>query len=180
MVSAQTAIPLSTENASATACHQCMKAQQLAGTADGAEFSDSFETHKCACISADGVQCSMERMAGKEWCYNCSAGYCDCSCIQCVKGADQEESGGTHGEGDSGNEVEAMENEPAESTAAKPLTPLKIRAAGLREATAATRRSSTRTQQYGQDCPPHSSRRSWVSHSGRRRHRSPTCLAKQP
>jgi len=76
----------------------------------------------------------MERMPGKEWCYNCSAGYCDCSCTQCVKGADQEESGGTHEEGDSSNEVEAVEEEPAVNTAAKPLTPLKVRAARLQEA----------------------------------------------
>ena len=76
----------------------------------------------------------MERILGKEWCYNCSAGYCDCSCTQCVTGADQDESVGTPGEGSSSDDDEEMETKPAESTAAKTLTPLKIRAAGLQEA----------------------------------------------
>ena len=47
---------------------------------------------------------------------------------------DQDESIGTFGEGSSSDDDEAKEDEPAESTAVKSLTPLKIRAAGLREA----------------------------------------------
>ena len=108
-------------------CHQCMEAQHLAGTVNGADFSDIIESHKCACITADGVQCSLEPMPGKEWCYDCSAGYCDCSCKQCVTGEHQHRSGGTP-DGDS------AEVEQTEHVAAKPLTPLKMRAAGLQEA----------------------------------------------
>ena len=105
-------------------CRQCIEAQHFAGIAGGADYSDIIESNRCACITADGVQCSREPILGREWCYDCSVGYCDCSCAQCITGEHQHKSGGTP----DGSDTEVEQTERA---AAKPLTPLKIRAAEL-------------------------------------------------
>ena len=45
--------------------------------------ADVIDARKCACILAVGRQCTVTPMEGKEWCYDCSAGYCDFECSKC-------------------------------------------------------------------------------------------------
>ena len=54
--------------------------------------ADVIDVRKCVCISAAGRQCTATPMEGKEWCYDCSAGYCDCECSKCRTGRREPES----------------------------------------------------------------------------------------
>ena len=65
-------------------CSQCKDARQSDGSKEPTG-PDAIDVSKCACISIKGVQCSAAKMPDKEWCYECSAGYCDCECEQCAE-----------------------------------------------------------------------------------------------
>jgi hypothetical protein len=68
-------------------CCTCSTAQKLEDSSklgnDTQKITDVIERDQCACISANGIQCVCIPMPSREFCYDCSAGYCDCECNGC-------------------------------------------------------------------------------------------------
>ena len=75
-------------------CIQCNTVRkQSASTESAAEATDIIKPNQCSCISADGTQRTLTPLEGYEFCEDCSAGYCDCTCKKCCRARKEGEPG---------------------------------------------------------------------------------------